>query len=122
MFGYNVQLRFVQEALGLYMLAEFESEKLSQQRSFLYIVCLVQRLQVNKRQALIILEHVNRAGLAKICPLNKIFCSCSQDVLYRNIKLWNNRDLLACLTLTQPPHLARRVRSFKSFFCDPELA
>ena len=32
-----------------------------------------------------ILEYVDKAGLATICLLNKICCSCSQDLLYRDI-------------------------------------
>ena len=32
-------------------------------------------------------EHVNKAGLTKICLVNKVCCSCAQDVLYHNTKL-----------------------------------
>jgi hypothetical protein len=57
----------------------------------------------------VILEHLNRGDLTKICLLNKICCSCSQDILYRDIDVSKNR---VCHTLAQSTHLARRVRSF----------
>jgi hypothetical protein len=66
-----------------------------------------------------ILEHVDRAGLLKMCLLNKICCSCSQDVLYRDIYSGNNR---ICRTLVKSSHLARRVRSFSLYAYDEELA
>src|ERR1700728_143518 len=62
---------------------------------------------------LMILEHLGPADLTKTCLLNKICCSCSQDVLYRDV---SGGELL-CRTLAQSTHLARRVRSFKTF-CD----
>src|ERR1700728_4615386 len=48
----------------------------------------------------IILEHLDQDDLAKICLLNKICCSCSQDVLYRDIYfpdilVWNTHRELA---------------------------
>jgi hypothetical protein len=67
----------------------------------------------------IILGHLDRGDLAKICLLNKICCSCSQDILYRNI--YCPRSLL-CHTLAQSTHLARRVRSFEIRREDQELA
>src|SRR6202035_3140452 len=67
----------------------------------------------------VILEHLDQGDLAKICLLNKICCSCSQDVLYRDIDLSN---ILICHTLAQATHLARRVRSFKTRKEHPELA
>jgi hypothetical protein len=57
----------------------------------------------------IILEHLDQDNLTRICLLNKICCSYSQDILYRDIDASNN---LACHTLAQSTHLARRVRSF----------
>ena len=66
-----------------------------------------------------ILEHVDTAGLLKMCLVNKICCSCSQDVLYREILSFNNR---ICRTLAKSSHLARRVRSFSLFASDEELA
>src|SRR5580692_2618286 len=57
-----------------------------------------------------ILGHLDKASLAKICQLNKICCSCAQDVLYRNIGVY--KDSKVCDTLAQSTHLARRVRSF----------
>jgi hypothetical protein len=57
-----------------------------------------------------ILEHVDKADLAKICLLNKICCSCSQDVLYREID--RSSRLGVVQTLAHSTDLARRVRSF----------
>src|ERR1700728_4493292 len=67
-----------------------------------------------------ILEHVDRAGLVKMCLLNKICCSCSQDVLYRDIFCKDNKRI--CRTLVKSIHLARRVRSFSLYVYDEELA
>jgi F-box domain len=64
-----------------------------------------------------ILEHVREADLATLCRVNKIFCSCSQDVLYREI----DEDADAIQTLAQSTDLARRVRSFHIFGRPPEL-
>src|SRR6202021_2357968 len=66
-----------------------------------------------------ILEHLDRGDLAKICLLNKICCSCSQDILYRDLVFPN---ILVCRTLAQSTHLARRVRSFTMRGGHPELA
>jgi hypothetical protein len=57
-----------------------------------------------------ILGHLDKASLAKICQLNKICCSCAQDVLYRNIRV--NENFKVCETLAQSTHLARQVRLF----------
>jgi hypothetical protein len=57
-----------------------------------------------------ILEHLHRGDLTKICLLNKICCSYSQDTLYRNVV----GGKLLCQTLAKSTHLARRVRSFTS--------
>ena len=57
-----------------------------------------------------ILGHLDKASLAKICQLNKICCSCAQDVLYRNIRI--DDSFKVCETLAQSTHLASRVRSF----------
>jgi len=65
-----------------------------------------------------ILEHVDRAGLLEMCLLNKICCSCSQDVLYREIHSFDNR---ICRTLVKSSHLARRVRTFSLYVHDEEL-
>jgi F-box domain len=32
-----------------------------------------------------ILEHVHYADLPTLCRVNKVFCSCSQDILYRSM-------------------------------------
>jgi hypothetical protein len=57
-----------------------------------------------------ILEHLDRADLTKTCLVNKICCSCSQDVLYRDV----DGGLLLCRTLARSTHLARRVHSFNT--------
>src|SRR5580692_1180590 len=80
----------------------------------------------------LILDHVNKPDLLTICLLNKICCSCSQDVLYRKMRIGRLREgTQVCQTLAQSSHLPRRVRSFviSSFleqldqlFYKPELA
>jgi hypothetical protein len=61
----------------------------------------------------LILDHVDKADLLTVCLLNKICCSCSQDVLYRDIQIYKLRaGKLVSRTLAQSTHLARRVRSF----------
>jgi hypothetical protein len=66
-----------------------------------------------------ILEHVNKNDLATVCRVNKICCSCSQNVLYREI---HNEDIRVIQTLAKSTDLARRVRSFKIKQLFPELA
>jgi hypothetical protein len=67
-----------------------------------------------------ILDYVvDNVDLATICLLNKICCSCSQDVLYRDISA---ETLRVHQTLAQSTHLARKVRSFNSFFNGSDLA
>jgi F-box domain len=68
-----------------------------------------------------ILEHVRKADLVTLCRVNKIFCSCSQDVLYREIGYRDARTI-TIQTLAQSTDLARRVRSFKTIRSSPELA
>jgi hypothetical protein len=76
----------------------------------------------------LILNHVNKADLLTICLLNKICCSCSQDVLYRDIKIDKLRaGSQVCQALAQSTHLARRVRSFdilrpEQFFYTPKAS
>jgi hypothetical protein len=65
-----------------------------------------------------ILEHVRRADLLALCRINKIFCSCSQDVLYRRIYAYEP----VVQTLAQSTDLARRVRRFTAACECPELA
>jgi len=61
----------------------------------------------------LILDHVDKADLLTICLLNKICCSCSQGVLYRDIQIHKlHEGTRVCQTLAQSTHLARRVRSF----------
>jgi hypothetical protein len=67
----------------------------------------------------IILEHLDQDDLTRICLLNKICCSCSRDILYRNVYL---PRILVYHTLVQSTHLARRVRSFTVKYWHPELA
>jgi F-box domain len=62
-----------------------------------------------------ILEYVDKADLVTLCRVNKVCCSCSQDILYRIIYAENYLQLRICRTLAQATHLARRVRSF-SFY------
>jgi hypothetical protein len=70
----------------------------------------------------LILEHVDRASLIKICMLNKICSSYAQDVLYRYIHVEGHRqNAQVCQTLTQSVILARRVRSFGTTQSDSEL-
>ena len=69
-----------------------------------------------------ILDYVNKAGLATMCRVNKICCSCSQDVLYRDIYALTRRANKVQQTLAQSTQLARRVRSFESNFEDSDLA
>jgi F-box domain len=57
-----------------------------------------------------ILEHVVITHLVTLCQVNKIFCSCSQDVLYRQI---HTDSILVIRTLAQSTDLARQVRSFE---------
>jgi hypothetical protein len=58
-----------------------------------------------------ILDYVDKRDLPNLCRVNKICCSCSQDVLYRDIYVKTPR---VHQTLAQSTHLARRVRSFRS--------
>ena len=64
----------------------------------------------------IIVGHLGKADLVTICLLNKVCCSCAQDVLYRNMKVVGPN---ACRTLSTSPHLARRVRLFLFSLDDP---
>ena len=62
---------------------------------------------------LLILKHVDKASLAKICLLNKTCCSYSQDSLYRDIRITDRHcGRKVYRTLMQSTYLARRVRSF----------
>jgi hypothetical protein len=65
-----------------------------------------------------ILEHVDKRDLATLCRVNKIVCSYSQDVLYREI---HDEDTHVIQTLAKSTDLARRVRSFKAEYFSPEL-
>src|ERR1700733_1578619 len=61
---------------------------------------------------LMILDHVDEADLVAVCQVNKVCCSCSQDILYRNIIVDTDHRFQVCQTLAKSTHLARRVRSF----------
>jgi hypothetical protein len=63
-----------------------------------------------------ILDHVDQEGLAIMCRVNKICCSCSQDVLYRDLYVKTRRASKVQQTLAQSTHLARKVRSFDTLF------
>ena len=71
-----------------------------------------------------ILEHVDQAGLAVMCQVNKICCSCSQDVLYRDIQCGTSISKSKCIyrTLAQSARLARKVRSFSSLSEGSDMA
>jgi hypothetical protein len=71
---------------------------------------------------LYILDYVDKAGLATMCRVSKICCSCSQDVLYRDIRVETPIVYGVQQTLAQSTHLSRRVRSFSSRFTDSDLA
>jgi hypothetical protein len=61
----------------------------------------------------LILDHVDKASLAKICRVNKICCYFSQDILYRDIIISERSHVPVLQTLTDSTHLASRVRLFK---------
>jgi F-box domain len=60
-----------------------------------------------------ILEHVSEADLVTLCQVNRICCSCAQDVLYRNILVRGSRinQILARST-----DLAKRVRLYANYY------
>jgi hypothetical protein len=60
----------------------------------------------------LILENVDKADLVAVCQANKVCCSCSQDILYRNIQVQTDSQFQVCQTLADSTHLASRVRSF----------
>jgi hypothetical protein len=66
-----------------------------------------------------ILDYVDKADLPNVCLLNKIFCSYSQDVLYRDIDAQTSK---VQQTLAQSTHLAKKVRSFDSSYDEADLA
>src|SRR5277367_2777435 len=70
----------------------------------------------------LILEHVDDKDLLTICFLNKICCSCSQDIIYRNIYFKDTQQNDLCRTLARSTHLAERVRSFHTMRQDSELS
>jgi hypothetical protein len=69
-----------------------------------------------------ILDHVDQEGLATMCRVNRICCSCSQDVLYRDIYVGSRKVSRVQQTLAQSTHLARKVRSFDTPFDSDNLA
>jgi hypothetical protein len=69
----------------------------------------------------LILEHVDDKDLLTICLLNKICCSCSQDIIYRDIYFQDTQQNDLCRTLARSTHLAERVRSFHTMRQDSEL-
>src|SRR5277367_3230037 len=62
-----------------------------------------------------ILRHVDKESLLQICLLNKVCCSCSQDILYRDMRIDGKhfKSTKAFQTLSESTHLAKRVRSFE---------
>jgi F-box domain len=74
-----------------------------------------------------ILEYVGPADLATMCRVNKICCSCSQDVLYHDThaespNALSPKVLQTLETLAQSTHLARKVRLFSSDYAGSDLA
>src|SRR6202035_4773844 len=69
---------------------------------------------------LAILEHVSKADLVTLCQVNKICCSCSQDVLYRNINVRVRDSRVIIQILARSTDLAKRVRSFKIHSPQPD--
>jgi hypothetical protein len=65
-----------------------------------------------------ILGYVRKADLPTLCRVSKIFCACSQDVLYRDI--YGGARVIR--TLAQSTDLARQVRSLDTSCECPELA
>jgi hypothetical protein len=61
---------------------------------------------------LIILQNIDKADLITMCRVNKVCCSFSQDILYRNFYYYHKYPPLVWRTLAHSTHLARRVRSF----------
>jgi hypothetical protein len=57
-----------------------------------------------------------------MCRVSKICCSCSQDVLYRDICVKTVKEARVHQTLAQSTHLASKVRSFESCWDEPDLA
>jgi F-box-like len=68
-----------------------------------------------------ILGYVRKSDLATLCRVSKIFCSCSRDVLYRNIHC-RRRGKRVISTLARSTDLARRVRSFEVMLSSPKVA
>jgi F-box domain len=63
-----------------------------------------------------ILEHVSKTDLATLCRVNKICCSCSRDVLYRNVKVHDSR---ITRILARSTDLAKRVRLYENYYPQP---
>jgi F-box-like len=65
-----------------------------------------------------ILENVDKADLATVCQVNRLFCACAQDLLYRNITFRLRDSEKVIRTLARSTHLCRRVRSFSAMHLD----
>jgi hypothetical protein len=65
-----------------------------------------------------ILKHVRHADLPALCRVNKVCCSYSRDVLYR--ELYGGSHFIQ--TIARSTDLARRVRSFEQYYSHPELS
>jgi len=83
--------------------------------------CCDMQIEIPVDVLLNILDYADKADLAIMCQVNKICCSCSQDVLYRDICVTDYRREVQ-RTLAQSTHLARKVRSFSSYYKFPDLA
>jgi hypothetical protein len=94
-------------------------DQMEPSRGWICHPCFMSSISIPVDILCIILEHLNQDDLTRICLLNKICCSYSQDILYRDIYF---PDILVCDTLAQSTHLARRVRSFATRSGHLELA
>ena len=70
---------------------------------------------------LLILKNLDKVDLTAMCLVNKVCCSFSQDILYRNIEIYHHTRFQVCRTLAYSTHLARRVRSFRVTFHNPKM-
>jgi hypothetical protein len=59
-----------------------------------------------------ILKNLDKADLIAMCRVNKVCCSFSQDIIYRNFFDYHKNPPLIWRTLAHSTHLARRARSF----------
>src|ERR1700728_772249 len=68
-----------------------------------------------------ILKNLDKADLITMCRVNKVCCSFSQDILYRDIVIHYGHLFQVCRTLAHSTHLARCVRSFDMLTLDSTM-